>query len=204
MKTYLSDDSWYLIDVLPDHLIPSPDQFEQMWNQHPEERGKVIIYGQEKTIPRYQQSYLQSYKFSGVESKAKDLPAIFQPYLDWCNLTYNLTHNLTPPDLSPRYSYNQVLLNWYHPEHYIGTHWDDESQLVPNSPIATISFGQSRKFRIRDREKKIVKDIQTGHGTVLIMGGKFQKEFKHEIVKVTGKKLESMDRRISFTARIFK
>jgi len=37
----------------------------------------------------------------------------------------------------------------------------------------------------------------------MVMGGKFQKEFKHEIVKINGKKGENTAKRISITFRQF-
>ena len=49
-----------------------------------------------------------------------------------------------------------------------------------------------------------MKDITTKNGMVLVMGGNFQKTYKHEIVKMTGKKAENTGRRISITFRQFK
>ena len=71
----------------------------------------------------------------------------------------------------------------------------------PKSSIASISFGESRIFRIRDHNtKKIVKDIELKHGSLLIMGGDFQKEFTHEIPKTMKK---NVGRRINITCRDF-
>ena len=39
---------------------------------------------------------------------------------------------------------------------------------------------------------------------VLTMGGKFQQEFTHEIVKVCGNKGKNMERRINITMRQFR
>ena len=133
----------------------------------------------------------------------------FRPYLDWMNsLGYG--------------EFNQFLVNWYQDgENYIGSHADDEKQLIPNSPIVSITlcmggtFDESgnfnlgnnlipRKFRIRDKNKKIFEDVETTNGLVLVMGGKFQKEFKHEIVKIAGKKASLTGPRISITLRQFK
>lgn len=180
-------DSWLDKTVLPKEL---EKDFKTVWNLHPEERGKVHVFG-EKTIPRYQQAYLNDYTFSGVNSQALPLPNILQDYLDWVNTLYET-------------NFNQVLVNWYENGlHFIGSHRDDERQLVRNSPIVTISLGAERTFRIRDNDKKIVKDIVTKDGIVLVMGGTFQKDFKHEIVKINGKKGESVGPRISLTFRQF-
>lgn len=87
--------------------------------------------------------------------------------------------------------------------HYIGTHRDDEKQLIKGSPIVTISLGEERKFRIRENSIKIVKDVMTKNGIVLVMGGNFQKDFKHEIVKINVEKGKKVNLRISITLRQF-
>lgn len=87
--------------------------------------------------------------------------------------------------------------------HYIGSHADNEKQLVIGSPIVSISFGGTRTFRIRDKNKKIVKDFELKNKDIIIMGGTMQKEFKHEIVKVNGQKGLNVDKRINITFRQF-
>ena len=74
---------------------------------------------------------------------------------------------------------------------YISSHQDNEKQIVENSPIVSISFGQERVFRIRDSNKKIILDTKTEDASFVVMCGEFQKHFWHEIPKVTGKKGES-------------
>jgi len=170
--------------------------FEQLWALHPKEYGKVMMYGEKKKTPRYQQSYGRAYHFSGMNHEALPIPSIIQPYLDMANLqAQRLNH-------AP---YSQVLVNWYeNGHHYIGLHRDDEKSLVPDSTIFSLSLGATRKFRIREYgTKKIVKDIMLENGMVVIMGGRMQKDFTHEIVKIAGAKGESTGRRINITFRVF-
>jgi alkylated DNA repair dioxygenase AlkB len=48
--------------------------------------------------------------------------------------------------------------------------------------VMMMSYGVSRKFRIRDKiSRKIVKDIYTKDQELIQMSGDFQKEFLHEI-----------------------
>ena len=187
----LTETSWLDIGIVPGI---SENHFNTLWPLHPEEHAEVMIYGKLTPIPRYQRSYGRDYKFSGVVSKGYPIPPEIQPYLDWVNsLGYG--------------EFNEILLNWYEDgSHYIGAHSDDESQLVPGSPIVTLTLclpGEPRKFRIRDRNKKIVKDILTTNGMALVMGGDFQKQFKHEIVKMTGNAAKKAGARISITFRQF-
>lgn len=193
----LSKNSW--IDVLDAESSPfqiSPEEFFTLWDLHPEEHGNVIIYGKKIPVPRWQKSYINAYSFSGLVHKADDLPKEFEKFFCW-------GQSLKKYDGE---KFNQVLINWYENGlHYIGSHSDDETQLVKNSEILSISLGETRKFRIREKkDKKIVKEILLEHGTVVIMGGKTQKEFKHEIVKVSGKKGEKLGPRINITLRQFK
>ena len=192
----LSEESWLDFFNLSKRLTPDLDSFQVLWDLHPEEIAVVKIWNNEIPVPRFQQSYLRDYKFSGVVSKAKPLPEEFQPYLDWINgRKYGI--------------FNEVLVNWYADgRNYVCSHNDDERQLVPGSPIVTITLtgeGLPRIFRFRTKtDKSIVQDFETHNGNVIVMGGKCQKEFKHEIVKVTGKKVSQMAPRISITLRQFR
>jgi len=189
-RTNLTENSWLDECNLPENLN-NKENFKKIWDIHPEEHAKVLIYGKHIPIPRWQRSYGKDYKFSGVVSKGYPITEEISPYLNWVNgLGYG--------------EFNEILLNWYeNGENYIGSHSDDESQLKHGTPIVTITLclpGESRKFRIRKKtDKSVVKDISTVNGLVLVMGGNFQKDFKHEIVK-TKKKVGS---RISITFRQF-
>ena len=46
-------------------------------------------------------------------------------------------------------------------------------------------------------------DILTPNGSVLVMGGRFQKKFRHEIVKIGGESAKKVGPRISITLRQF-
>ena len=149
--------------------------------------------GKEYTVPRWQQSYLKDYWFSGKMHKGKKIPDIFVPIFDWGN---NLQEGIT---------YNQMFVNWYKDgSHYIGAHSDNEKDLVKNSPILSISLGETRVFRIRDKKtNKIIKDISLINGSYIIMGGNMQENYTHEIVKVAGNKGKNMKKRINITFRQF-
>ena len=94
--------------------------------------------------------------------------------------------------------YNGILVNKYKTgEDYISAHSDDETNLDKCGVVA-ISYGATRKFRIREKNtKKKVGDYPMVSYSMLQMGGDFQKEFTHEI-PIEKKVKES---RISFTFR---
>lgn len=95
-------------------------------------------------------------------------------------------------------NFNGILVNRYQTgEDYIGKHSDDEKELTPQG-VVSISWGSSRKFRIRDKHNgKIKLDWDTKNNEILVMSGNFQKEFTHEIPQQ--KKIK--DVRYSFTFR---
>lgn len=94
--------------------------------------------------------------------------------------------------------YNAILINRYvDGTNCIGKHSDDETYLDPTAGVFLISWGVTRKFRIRAKGDKGFTDIPSGHMDVIHMTGNFQKYFTHEIPvekKVKGE-------RYSFTFR---
>ena len=95
-------------------------------------------------------------------------------------------------------NYNGILVNKYKTgEDYISAHSDDEKNL-DDCGVVAISYGATRKFRVRDKKtKKIIKDFTLISYSMLQMGGKFQQEFTHEVP--IERKIK--DERISFTFR---
>lgn len=187
----LDDESWV------DQCINLPTQakfdgpaFEQLWSIHPEEFGRVKIYGKELSTPRWQQSYLKPYWFSGMTHAPLPLPEEIQGLFDWVK-TIN-------PDI------NQCLINWYQDgNHYIGPHSDDETQLVPGSDIFSFSYGAERQFHIHPKNGPstgAIHKIPMPHNSLLIMRGKMQRNYKHSVPKSA----RVNNRRINITFRCFK
>ena len=114
-------------------------------------------------------------------------------------LSFNLNTLLEKINTLFSSNYNGILVNEYsNGNDYIGAHSDDETKLNSDIGVVSLSFGTTRKFRIRDKTtKKIVKDISMEQGQLLQMTGKFQTEFTHEIP--IEKRVK--ERRVSFTFR---
>ena len=170
--------------------------FSDLWNLHPDDFGTVVMYGKQLKTPRWQQSYIRAYTFSGECHESLPLPEQFQPFLDWANAQ------------TAGQDYNSCLVNWYeNGEHYIGPHRDDERELIKNSEIMSISLGAERIFRIRDYATKgdqYKQDIIVRDKTYLIMCGRMQQRFTHEIVKVSGNRGKQCGKRINITFRKMK
>lgn len=80
--------------------------------------------------------------------------------------------------------FNSVLANLYrHGQDSMGWHADDEPELGPEPFIASISVGQTRRFRIRHRDTKETVAIDLESGSLVIMSGLSQQCWKHEVPK---------------------
>lgn len=127
----------------------------------------------------------RGYFYSKQLSQSKHMTPALKLLLSTVNTLYNS-------------DYNGILVNKYKSGYdYISAHSDNETNLDDTGVVA-ISWGATRKFRIRNKQtKKIVKDFSLESGKMLQMGGNFQKEFTHEVP--VEKKI--MEERISFTFR---
>lgn len=193
-RTKYKIDDFLVKGRIPESVSLSKEEFGQLWNAHPEELGKVKIGGAEKSTARWQKSYLCPYYFTGMSRAADmELPHNVQRLKQWVDgLGYG--------------SFNQVLINWYKDgSHYISPHADSTAQLVPRSPIVSMSFGATRIFRIhRVSGGHKVKDYQVRDGDYIVMLYPMQSHFKHSIVKVTGSSASSIGPRVNVTFRQFK
>lgn len=83
--------------------------------------------------------------------------------------------------------YNYVLVNHYPKgDSVIGLHSDSEKDLVPNSPIASVSIGayRSMEFVLKEDHKKKL-DVILRSGSLLLMKGATQKYWLHRILRAS-------------------
>jgi len=80
--------------------------------------------------------------------------------------------------------FNSVLANLYRDgRDSMGCHADNEKELGINPTIASVSFGETRLFRVRHTKKRCKLEIELSHGDVLIMAGELQHHWRHELPK---------------------
>ena len=189
---WVQNETWLIHFDLPDHLKIEPEgseEFSNLWNRHPAEQATFNLFGPKK-FPRYQQTYGADYHFSGVTFKGEPVYPHVQNLFDYFTELFK-----------NKYKFNGALFNWYDGgSHYIGPHQDDEKDLVPESPVITITFGTTRIFRIKNLESGETISYTPEHNSVLIMGGNFQKTHKHSVPK----QLKIKGKRVSVTLRAFK
>jgi alkylated DNA repair dioxygenase AlkB len=80
--------------------------------------------------------------------------------------------------------YDLGLMNFYRPPDSIGAHADDERDLVPGSPILSISLGRARLFGLQTKAQGSRGRVTTkrlAHGSLLVMAGQTQQVYKHYV-----------------------
>lgn len=96
--------------------------------------------------------------------------------------------------------FNSVLLNDYrNGSDSVAWHADDEPELGINPVIASVSFGQARRFDVRHKQDHKQKySVELENGSLLIMKGDLQHHWEHQVPKST----KALNERINLTFRV--
>lgn len=96
--------------------------------------------------------------------------------------------------------FNSVLLNYYrNGNDSVAWHSDNETELGKNPVIASVSFGQVRRFDIRHKHRHDLKySVYLEDGSLLLMKGDLQHFWDHRIAKSA----QPMKGRVNLTFRI--
>jgi len=96
-------------------------------------------------------------------------------------------------------TFNSALVNLYRDgRDSVAWHGDDEDELGPEPIIASVTFGEVRRFRMRrraDHDDRI--DLDLAHGSLLVMRGTTQRQWEHAVPKSA----RSLGPRINLTYR---
>jgi alkylated DNA repair dioxygenase AlkB len=83
-----------------------------------------------------------------------------------------------------QWKFNSCLLNLYHNgSEGMGWHSDNEPELNPKAPIASLSLGEIRKFAFRHKIDKTVSSVFLENGSVLMMHAPTQASWQHSLLK---------------------
>jgi alkylated DNA repair dioxygenase AlkB len=94
--------------------------------------------------------------------------------------------------------FNSVLLNRYRSgEDSMGWHADREPELGAQPVIASVSLGATRRFDLRHNETGLLRAFELTNGSLLVMRGRTQRDWRHRVAKVPGLRGE----RINLTFR---
>ncbi len=187
-KVFLDQKNAIHIGSLPETLLPDEAQFEAIWNLHPTYFHEIKFFNKLVKTPRWQQAYNKSYQYTGSINTALPIPEILNCYWQW------LIQEIEP-------GLNALLLNWYDGKlgHYIGKHRDSTINMIPGKPIVSVSFGESRKLRLRPYQSDGYKDFIIDNGSVYIIPYNTNQSWTHEIPKSK----KHSGRRVSLTFRVF-
>ena len=154
------------------------------------QQGEIMMFGKKVLEPRLTAWY-------GDEGKVYTYSGKTQIPLPWNKPLLSIKHRieqLTTPSVFLANSrennplinnFNSVLLNYYrNGTDSMGFHSDDEKELGLNPTIASVNFGESRRFIFRRKDDKNEKfELLLTHGSLLIMSGEMQHYWQHAIPK---------------------
>ena len=153
------------------------------------QHDQVIMFGKQITTKRKVAWYAGegiSYTYAG---KRKDP-------LPWTPLLLSIKEKV---EKQTKANYNACLLNLYHAgDEGMSWHRDNEKEIVPESSIASVSFGAARKFAFKhvNNEQKV--EIMLESGSILDMRGPIQQHWYHALPP--SKKVK--DLRVNLTFRL--
>lgn len=164
--------------------------FNELRQQTPWRSDTITVFGKTYDQPRLTALYATNekpYSYSGIQMK----PLAFTPIIS------SLAHKIYE---ITGIQFTTCLLNLYrNGQDSNGWHSDDEKELGKNPPIASLSFGATRKFKLRkkdDHQQKL--DIDLKNGSLLLMLGETQHTWQHQIPKTK----KEVGERINLTFRI--
>ena len=154
------------------------------------QQGEITIFGKKVLEPRLTAWYGDQGKVYTYSGKTQIPLPWNEPLLSIKRRVEQLTTpsvfltKTTENTFKPQY-FNTVLLNFYrNGNDSMGFHSDDEKELGLNPTIASIYFGESRRFIFRRKDDKNEKfELLLTHGSVLIMSGEMQHYWQHAIPK---------------------
>jgi alkylated DNA repair dioxygenase AlkB len=152
----------------------SDELLGELLRDTPWRSGDVVLFGKRYRQPRLFAWYGDpgaSYRYSGTT---------LEP-LPWTARLDDLRRRMERLAGAP---FNSVLLNYYRDQQdAMGLHADDEPELGDRPVIASLSLGEARPFRLRHRHDKAIKALKLPlpPGSVLVMAGDTQANWKHEI-----------------------
>jgi alkylated DNA repair dioxygenase AlkB len=162
------------------------DVFQQLRSKIQWEQKEIIMFGKRVNQPRLIAWHGdKSYTYSGVTLAP----------LPWTQQLLTLKQQV---EVAAHASFNSALLNLYrNGQDSMGWHQDNERSLGHQPIIASVSLGESRKFKFKHcQQPNHNVDVVLRHGSLLIMSGMTQHLWKHCLPK--SKKVENERLNITF------
>ncbi|MGB5818149.1 MAG: alpha-ketoglutarate-dependent dioxygenase AlkB [Saonia sp.] len=173
--------------------LSEADQYYRFLKEHtPWQQDDIKVFGKIYAQPRLTALYgnnKRPYSYSNIK---------MQPH----EFTKELLYLKEKTETRAKTIFTSCLLNLYrNGKDSNGWHADDETELGQNPIIGSISLGQERFFQLKHKKNKALKHkILLEHGSLLLMRGKTQHHWLHQIPK-TNKPIKE---RINLTFRVIR
>jgi len=150
-------------DALLSTLLDRPD-----WEQLP-----IVVFGKQVLQQRLMTwAGEQAYRYSGLTLQPRPLDPVLAELNDRVSAAAGV-------------DFDHVMLNLYRDgQDKIGPHADDEPELGPDPVIASLSLGATRRFVCQPKRRyrsKRRERVSLTHGSLLVMGGAFQRAWYHGV-----------------------
>jgi alkylated DNA repair dioxygenase AlkB len=149
--------------------------FDFLQRRAPFIKESPVVFGKAHPIERASCAF-------GDEDTSYHYAGVTRPATTWPPLVRAVKEKI---EASQKATFNFVLCNLY-PDGQSGLGWhaDDERDLSPGAPIASISLGAERDFYVRHRDtREVVVKKNLSHGSLLLMKGQTQTFYQHQIPK---------------------
>ncbi len=155
-------------------------------------QDKMKLYGKDIDLPRQTAWYGDNdkdYTFSGITMNPEP----------WTPTLLDIKARV---EEAAGTTFNSVLLNHYRSgSDSISWHTDAERELGKNPIIASVTFGDARRFMLRQIGNKDIKtEVELSHGSLLVMAGETQHYWQHQVPKTKA----NVEARINLTFRQIK
>lgn len=190
---------WQALPVLPGAQLrfatglfaDAPALFAQLYAEIPWEQHRLRIFGREVDSPRLS-CWIGDADAVYTYSRTRFEPRPWTPTLAALR-----------PGLAAlcAQDFNSVLCNLYrNGRDSMGWHSDAEAELGPEPLIASLSFGATRRFRLRGRADPSQRlELDLPAGSLLLMGGATQRHCRHDLPRaprVSGARINLTFRRV--------
>ncbi len=179
VRNWLTDDEVRRLEQECDALLTAPDGSSRP-------RAEFNLYGRRVVRPRdtvWMSENGRPYSYGGTTDESigwppwiRHLAGKIAEHPAWCF-----------PE-APRAAPNVALLNVYRDgRDHVDWHADDEREIDQRSPIASVSLGAVRRFRVRPAERPAAGSVRKSHGlpldpgSLLVMPPGFQADWQHRV-----------------------
>ena len=179
-----------VLQLVPD-AVPAPERvLDRLMAEIDWRQDEAWIMGRRVALPRLTAWYGDAgYRYSGIDN----------PPRPWLELLVELKGVAEALAGSP---FNSVLLNLYRDgRDSMGWHSDDERSLGPEPVIASLSFGATRRFRLKHKQQPgLAIGLDLPPGSCLIMAGALQHHWRHALPKTA----RPVGSRVNLTFRLIR